>query len=242
MNAPLQCLILAGGLGTRMRHRTGLHPKALMEIRGRPFLDWQLTLLREQGLKRVVVSAGFGGDEIAAYVGDGSRWKLSIQVVCEPMPLLGTAGALRFCIDQGKMDEAFFVLYGDSYLTVSFAEVHLAFNRSGAPALMTVFENEGRFDTSNVWYADHRIRLYTKTPSTEEKAKLHAIDYGLLAVRSNWIQTQVASGEKKDLSQILEPLSRRGELAGYLVEDRFYEVGSEPGLADFEKFLDSRKV
>src|SRR5262249_51348044 len=74
----LQCVILAGGLGTRMRPLTETVPKALVPVLGRPFADWQLTLLREQGAERVVYCTGYRGGMLRAHVGDGSRFGLTV--------------------------------------------------------------------------------------------------------------------------------------------------------------------
>src|SRR5215831_6400470 len=112
----LQCVILAGGLGTRMRPLTDRIPKALVPVLGKPFADWQLRHLRAQGVERVVYSIAYRGEMLREFVGDGSRYGLSVTWVDEGKHLLGTGGALRRALDSGTLDHAFFVLYGDSYL------------------------------------------------------------------------------------------------------------------------------
>lgn len=232
-----QTLILAGGLGTRMRHRTGSSPKALLQVGGRPFLAWQLDLLEAQGIERVLISAGFGGREIEKFLQQSPERRLQIDVIQEPESLLGTAGAIRFCIESGKVDPAFFVTYGDSYLTFPFVKAQEAFEKARQPVLMTVFNNHGNFDRSNVWIDGDQIRLYSKAPTAQESARLTAIDYGLLVVSREWISAEVPLGLSRGLSEVLEPLSRSGRLAGLVVPDRFFEVGSERGLKDFENYV-----
>ncbi len=144
-----QCVILAGGLGTRMRPATDAIPKALLPVNGVPFVDHQLRWLSAHGVDEAVLSIGHLGWMLRDHVGDGARFGLRARWVDEGTDLRGTAGALRLTLDEGVLAERFLVTYGDSYLPIDFAAVADAFARSGAPALMTVFRNEGRWDGSN---------------------------------------------------------------------------------------------
>src|ERR1700691_2559314 len=132
----LQCVILAGGLGTRMKPYTSTVPKCLLPIVGRPFADWQLAWLASEGVDRVVYCIGHLGHLVREYVGNGSAWGLKASFVDEGTELLGTAGALRLAADRAVLDESFFVLYGDSYLSVNLTSVEEAFRSSERPALM----------------------------------------------------------------------------------------------------------
>src|SRR5207244_10787800 len=99
----LSCVVLAGGLGTRMRPLTETVPKALVPVAGRPFLDWQLRLLAEEGVRDVVLCVGYRGDMVRAFAGDGSAWGLRLRWVDEGRELLGTAGALRVALEAGRV-------------------------------------------------------------------------------------------------------------------------------------------
>jgi NDP-sugar pyrophosphorylase family protein len=241
----MQCLILAGGLATRMRPLTETIPKALIPITDVPFVDHQLRWMAAHGVTRVVLSVGYRGDMLRDHVGDGARFGLAeVQVVDEGTALRGTAGALRLALDQGVLDEAFLVTYGDSFLPIDFAPVWDAFLTSGAPALMTVFHNAGRWDTSNVIYRDGRVELYDKRRATRPAAEFQFIDYGLLAMKRSVIATRVpaprAPDEKADLADLMHALSRAGELAGLEIRERFFEIGSPEGLEDFEAWMRAR--
>ena len=100
----LQCAVLAGGLGTRMRPLTETVPKALLPVLGAPFADWQLALLAEQGVERVVYCVGYRGELLREHVGDGSRHGLSVTWSDEGQELRGTAGAIRLALDRGALD------------------------------------------------------------------------------------------------------------------------------------------
>lgn len=233
----LQCVVLAGGLGTRMRPMTETMPKALIPVLGRPFADWQLELLAERGVDRAVYCIGYRGDMLRAHVGDGSRFGLKVSWVDEGSRLLGTGGALRLALDDRDLDESFFVLNGDSYLPINMAEVEQAWRESAQPALMTVLRNDGQWDRSNAIYSDGRVVLYDKGQSAERPSEMHWIDYGLSVLTRDVIASRVKSGAVADMADIMRNLSRDGLLAGFEVRQRFYEAGSPAGLRDLEEFL-----
>jgi NDP-sugar pyrophosphorylase family protein len=235
----LQVVLLAGGLGTRMRPMTETVPKALIPVAGKPFADWQLGYLAAQGVKRVTYCIGYRGDMLRDHVGDGARFGLDVSWVDEGSQLRGTGGALRLALDQGALDDAFFVLWGDAYLPIEVASVEDAWRRSGLPALMTVLRNEGRWDSSNVIYADGRVALYDKSRPEDRRSEMHWIDYGLSVLTREVVNERIESGAVADLANVMRDLSRAGLLAGFEVTQRFYEVGSPEGVRDLEAHLDS---
>jgi NDP-sugar pyrophosphorylase family protein len=223
--------ILAGGMATRLRPITEKIPKALVTVAGEPFLAHQLRLLHSAGLRRVVICAGYLGEMIEAGFGDGSRFEMQIEYSFDGPRLLGTGGALKRALPL--LGQRFFVLYGDSYLPIDYGSVAHAFLESGKPALMTVFRNEGRWDTSNVWFEEGEVRLYDKIARTK---KVSHIDYGLGVFRSE-VLNEWQSTEAFDLASLYRQLVSKKELAGYEVTQRFYEIGSPEGLAELDHLL-----
>jgi hypothetical protein len=152
--------LLAGGMATRLRPITEKIPKLLVEVAGEPFFSHQIRLLKKQGLTRVVLCVGYLGEMIVEQYGDGSKWGIEIEYSFDGPTLLGTGGALIRALP--KLGDAFYILYGDSYLPIDYLNVGQAFRDSGKQGLMTVFENHGRYDASNVWFQDGRIKVYDK--------------------------------------------------------------------------------
>jgi histidinol-phosphate phosphatase family protein len=225
--APLPpAAILAGGLATRLRPLTQTIPKALVEVDGEPFLAHQLRLLRAAGIARVVMCVGYLGESIRDFAGTGQRFDLEIDYAFDGPRLLGTAGALKQALPL--LGPEFFVLYGDSYLPCDYAAVAAAFRASGRPALMTVFRNEGRWDPSNVEFAEGRILAYDKQDRTP---RMCHIDYGLGLFRRQAFDLTPA-GEVADLAALYRQLLARGELAACEVTERFYEIGSFEGIEE----------
>ena len=236
---PLPVVILAGGLATRMRPRTATLPKALLPVNGIPFADIQLGWLGSLGVRDVVYSIAHLGDAIQRHVGDGERFGLRVRYVSDGERFLGTAGALRAVIDSGAVPESFGVINGDSFLSLDLAKVEAAFAASGCPALMTVMRNRNRWDTSNAVYGDGRVAMYDKSHPDGWRERMEWIDYGFAILARRAITERVGSGQVADISEVMRELSIAGQLAGFEVAARFYEIGSPQGLADLERHLRS---
>lgn len=232
----LPVAILAGGLATRLRPHTENKPKSLVEIAGKPFVAHQLELLSAHGISHVVLCVGYLGEMIQQTVGDGSAWSMQVQYVFDGPALLGTGGALRRA--RAPLGPAFFVLYGDSYLECDYGAVERAFQASGKLGLMTVLRNENRWDRSNVQFADGHILAYDKQRQTSE---MEYIDYGL-SVLSAAALDPYPPDTPLDLATVYQDLVARGELAGYAVTRRFYEIGSPIGLEETRGYLEQRRA
>jgi NDP-sugar pyrophosphorylase family protein len=228
--------ILAGGLATRLRPITEKIPKALISVAGQPFLAHQLRLLQHAGIRKVVLCVGYRGEMVEQEFGSGGNLGVELSYSFDGPELLGTGGALKKALPL--LGQHFFVLYGDSYLPTDYPAPARAFLASGKLGLMTVFRNEGRWDTSNVWFKDGAIKSYSKK---EQRTEMRHIDYGLgilgSAALSGWPE-----GKAFDLADVYRDLISRNELAGYEVEQRFYEIGSPEGLAELDAMLRSQQV
>jgi N-acetyl-alpha-D-muramate 1-phosphate uridylyltransferase len=227
----LPVAILAGGLATRLRPITESIPKALVEIAGKPFIVHQLALLHDAGVRRVVLCVGYLGEQVRDTLGDRFA-DIDLAYSFDGGQLLGTGGALRRALPL--LGDRFLVLYGDSYLRCDYVAIANAFIASGKLGLMTVYKNDGKYDASNVSYRDGHIVRYDKTPGVEG---LTHIDYGLGALRAESVASY-PDGQRFDLVTLYQDLLARGELAGYEVTERFYEIGSPSGLADTRELLE----
>jgi NDP-sugar pyrophosphorylase family protein len=236
MNKPLSQIpvaILAGGLATRLRPITEKIPKSLVPVAGKPFLAHQLKLLHARGIRRAVLCIGYLGEMIQRDFG-GEAFGVKLDYSFDGPKLLGTGGAIKRALPL--LGEEFFVLYGDSYLPVEYAPVAEFFQRSGKPGLMTVYRNEGKYDTSNVVFRDGEIAVYDKKLKLPE---MQHIDYGLSLFKSSVFDSYSAD-QIFDLAEVMGELVRKKQLAGYEVPERFYEMGSPTGLAELETLLQSK--
>ncbi|HXZ40401.1 MAG TPA: nucleotidyltransferase family protein [Terriglobales bacterium] len=119
MNLP--AMILAGGLGTRLRAVFDAGPKSMAPVGGRPFLEYLLLQISRAGFRQVLLCVGYGRTQVERWAGDGKKWGLHIHYSAESTPL-GTAGAIKLAAKLID-DEAFLVLNGDSFLAVDLREL-----------------------------------------------------------------------------------------------------------------------
>jgi NDP-sugar pyrophosphorylase family protein len=240
----LPIAILAGGLATRLRPITETIPKALVEIAGEPFVAHQLRLLRKHGYEHVAMLVGYRGEMIEEYVRDGSRFGLRVEYSYDskgqagrPTPpagtpaLLGTAGAIVKALPM--LGGEFSVIYGDSYLPCDYAAAERAFAESGKLGLMSVYRNEGQWDSSNVEFDGANVVSYDKSNRTPA---MRYIDYGLGVFRSEAF-ADVPRDRPSDLAALYRQLVARGQLAAWESPDRFYEIGSLEGIHGLTEFL-----
>jgi N-acetyl-alpha-D-muramate 1-phosphate uridylyltransferase len=220
--------ILAGGLATRLGAITETIPKALLEVAGKPFVVHQLALLRAAGVHRVVLCVAHYAEQIEHVLGDGRAFGVDIQYSHDRLE--GTGGALRRALPL--LGPKFLVMYGDSYLRADYAGIAAAFDASGKLGLMTVYRNDGKYDASNVEYRDGRIVRYEKGATG-----MTHIDWGLGAFDA--IAFAGYPEGKLDLAVVYRHLLARGELYGYEVTERFYEIGSAFGLDETRRLLES---
>lgn len=250
MNTPLEIpvAILAGGLATRLRPITETIPKSLVPVAGKPFLAHQLELLRSRGIRRAVLCIGYLGEMIQREFGAGEKFGVKLDYSfdspnrsetkarrpADSPKLLGTGGAIKRALPL--LGNEFFVLYGDSYLPAAYAPIAEIFHRSGKLGCMTVYRNEGKYDTSNVVFRNGEIVVYDKKVKLPE---MHHIDYGLGLFKAGAFEVCPAN-QPFDLAEVIGKLVREKQLAGFEVHERFYEIGSPAGLAELESLLQSK--
>lgn len=228
-----QVVILAGGIGSRLRDVSAGRPKILVPVAGRPFVEWQFDLLRRSGVRDVLLCVGHAAGQIEAHVGDGTRFGIQVHFSREnPAALLGTGGALVNALPM--LAARFLVLYGDSYLPIDYQKFSGAFTACGLPAMMSVFRNEGRWDHSNVRVERGRVTLYDKHALPGEA---DCIDYGLIGMTRRVIEEHTKDTMPLDLATVLGNLVRRGDVAAWVAPCRFYEIGRPEGLAELSRHL-----
>jgi NDP-sugar pyrophosphorylase family protein len=232
----LPVALLAGGLATRLRPITAKIPKLLVEVAGEPFFSHQLKLLKAAGLTRIVLCVGYLGEQIVDLYKDGSAYGVDIKYSFDGAKLLGTAGALIQAMPL--LGDSFYVLYGDSYLPIDYRKIGDHFLASGKKGLMTVFENKGLYDSSNVWFQNGEIKVYDKKFKLPE---MKHIDYGLGLFKASAFEGY-SKTEVVDLAEVQKSLVSQKELCGYEMRERFYEIGSPEGLAELNTLLRRKEV
>lgn len=232
----LPVAILAGGRATRLGPMTERIPKSLIDVAGRPFIAHQLELLRRHQFDDILLLTGHLGEMICEAVGDGREYGVRVRYVVDGPQPCGTGGAIRRAL--AVLGPAFFVMYGDSFLECDFAAIERAFLESEKSGLMTVYRNDNRFDRSNVVYASGDILHYNKQLPRPD---MRHIDYGLGAFRRTAFEAW-PDNEAFDLSAVYQRLLSAADLAGFEVDERFYEIGSPSGLEATRAHLSAKRM
>jgi|RhiMetdeSRZDD1v2_1073273.scaffolds.fasta_scaffold09219_12 MurNAc alpha-1-phosphate uridylyltransferase len=226
----MQAAIVAGGLGTRLGPLTARTPKSLVEVHGRPFLAWQLELLRRNGVTDVILCVGHLADAMRVAVGDGRAFDLRVRYSDEADRRLGTAGALKWA--EPLMSDAFFVLFGDSYLLLDYRAIMEHFLARRQPALMVVYQNVDRWGASDASVAGEHVIAYASPPLPG----MTYINMGLSVLRREAL-AGLERGRPASLQELYAPLIARRQLLGWETSQRFYEIGSHAGLEEFRRLV-----
>jgi NDP-sugar pyrophosphorylase family protein len=234
--ADVSVAILAGGRATRLGQLSADLPKSLVPVAGRPFVEHQLELLHEKGVRQIVMCVGHLGDQIVQHVGDGTRFGVEVRYSFDGDRLLGTGGALRRALPL--LGRLCLVTYGDSYLDIDYGEFLDHFEAQSAPAMMTVFRNDGRWDQSNVHFANGHVVRYDKRQPDPAMAY---IDYGASIFLATVVES-IPPETSIDLGDLTHALAAERKLAGFEVSQRFYEVGSRSGIEETERYLIERRA
>jgi len=226
----MQIVILAGGLATRLGELTRSQPKAMLMIEGRPFVEYQIELLRKQGIRDIVMCIGHLGERIERYLGNGGKYGVDIRYSREDVPL-GTGGAIKKA--ETMLNQVFFTMYGDSYLLLDLSSVYSYFQTKNKLALMTVYQNYDSYDISNTAVSDYLVTRYDKKEKTEDMVY---IDYGVHIFRKEALEL-IPENCYYPMEDLFPTLISRKQLLAYEVNERFYEIGSLQGLQDFGQYV-----
>ena len=227
----LPLAILSGGYATRLGSLTKDLPKCLIEVHGRPFVEWQLDLLINCGYSDFVFCTSYKSEKVQNFLGDGTRWGVRIRYSVDGEFQLGTGGAIQKALPL--LGKAFGVIYGDSYLPIDYSLVEKNFSSSHSLAMMTVYKNQNYFDKSNVEFTDGVLINYEK--GMQDRRMQH-IDYGLTYFRDVAFNPWIGQSSF-DLSDTFHRLTLDGKLDGYEVFERFYEIGSIKGIEELSAYL-----
>ena len=231
----MQGVILAGGLGTRLRPITTQMPKVMVTVNGIPFLEHQLRLLRRYCITDILVLSGYMGQCIEEYFGDGRRFGLNVQYSRERVPL-GTGGGLRYAAPL--LEERFLLLYGDSYLPMDYQDLCQERDSKGVKCAIAVYDNS-RADSGvhNNIQLDRQGYVIQYRKQYVDDARFSHVDAGVLACRRSIVEF-IPPDESVSLEESIFPLLiAQRQLFAYKTAQRFFDIGTSERLNTFKEFL-----
>ncbi|MGD0615508.1 MAG: HAD-IIIA family hydrolase [Verrucomicrobiota bacterium] len=221
-----QAVILAGGIGKRLRARLGDLPKPLIPIGGRPLLEHQIELARKHGFERITLFACYRADLIEECLGDGRRFGVKVEYVVEREPL-GTSGAVLAAYDT--LAEDFLVLYGDTMVNVDLGRFWERHQRSGADATLLLHPNDHPLDSDLVETdAGDWITAFHNRPHPPDRWFQNLVNAGLYVLRKSALQPWARSTAAMDFGKDLFPamLDRGARLLAYNSPEYIKDIGT----------------
>jgi histidinol-phosphate phosphatase family protein len=221
-----QAVILAGGMGTRLRSRLGDLPKPMIVVAGKPLLEHQLDLLVRHGFEQVIIFACYRGDLIAAHFGNGQRWGVDVKVICEHEPL-GTAGAVL--AGRASLAEEFVVLYGDTMVNVDLRRLVAAHISARADATLLLHPNDHPHDSDLVETGEFGwITAFHNRPHPSDRWMQNLVNAGLYVVRRDALAVFPVPSEPQDFGKDIFPeMVRQGQkLLGYNSPEFIKDIGT----------------
>ena len=226
-------IILCGGEATRLRPLTTHMPKSLIKIDGVPFIDHQLRLLEKNGFQNVVLATGFQEEKIRQFI-ENNNYNLRIRFSSDGDKKLGTGGAIKNAFPL--LSNSFFILYGDSYLPVSYVNMQNHYTKHNIPgALMAIYRNVDRRHKNNIVTNGKNVLQYDKESFT---STMQYIDYGIAIANKSIFS--IIDDVEFDLQKLYKKLVNMNKLYAYEIKQRFYEIGSFEGIQEFEKYIKER--
>lgn len=231
-----QAVILAGGRGTRLKPLTDTIPKPMIPIKGKPFLEYLLENLRDQGIEKVLLLLGYLPHKIKSYFGDGSSFGIEIDYSISDVQ---NETGRRIKLAEDKIEQFFLLMYCDNYWPMRLKHMWAKFINSGVAAQITVYANKDNYTKHNVRMDDKGLVVaYDKN---RELKNLQGVDIGY-AIMSKEILTflpyENVSFEKTVYSLLIES----GQLSAYLTDHRYYSIGSHGRLPLTELFFSPQRA
>jgi D-glycero-D-manno-heptose 1,7-bisphosphate phosphatase len=236
MERPTQAVILAGGRGTRMRPLTDDRPKPMVEFHGRPFLEYLIEMLRDQGIQRVELLLGYLPHVIQEHFGDGGRFGVEIGYSVSGADDQ-TVSRLRLVED--RLDPCFLLMYCDNYWPMDLDRMWARFRSLDVPAMVTVYANRDGYrpgrDTLLV-DGDGYVRAFDQSRTTPGLRGVE-ISYAIL---TRPVLELLPEQDEPVEAALYPQLASRGELGAFVTDHRYYSVGSLERLPTTERFLARR--
>jgi len=203
----------------------------MLEIHGKPFLEYNLVQLREQGFERLLLLLGYLPGVVQDYFGDGSRWGLKIEYSVTPVED-NTGRRLKRAAHL--LEDRFLLVYCDNYWPLPMTKLWERYQKSGTPALLTVYRNKDNYTKDSLKVDEHGfVTVFDKTRRTPDLKGVE-ISYGIFRKE---VVTALPDENISFEETVYPVLARERKLAAFVTDHRYYSVGSIQRLPLTEAFL-----
>lgn len=230
-----QVAILAGGMGTRLRERSGDVPKPMVRVLGKPMLHHQIELCRKHGFTNIALLVQHRHEIIYEYFGDGSAFGVKLSYAIEADPR-GTSGALRDALPM--LADRFLLLYGDTFMDVDLLKFWNVHEASGAVGTLFLHPNDHPQDSDLVDIDSYgSVRAILPYPHPEGREVRNLVNAALYVLDRAGLEDVTPTEGKADIAKHMFPrmleLGRR--LHGYVSPEYIKDMGTPERLDKVER-------
>lgn len=231
IDRPTQAVILAGGLGSRLAPITNTIPKPMVPFHGKPFLEYLVELLKQQGFKKALLLLGYLAPKIQDHFGDGRRFGIEIEYSVTPVE---DDTGRRVWHVKDCLDPVFVLMYGDNYWPMPFEQMWAWFSAHTAPAMVTVYNNEDNYSKDNLRVdTDWFITTYDKS---RQAPGLKGVELGFMILRRELLEKLPESNSSFE-AVMFPQLAQQRQLLAFTTDHRYYSVSNHQRLPLTEAFL-----
>jgi len=225
-------VILAGGRGTRLRFLTDSCPKPMIAFHGRPFLEYLIEMLREQGFERVLLLLGYLPDVITDYFGNGREFGVDIDYAITDAE---NDTGRRLKLAAGRIESRFLLMYCDNYWPMRIDPMMHAYSDRGAQAQVVVYRNRDGYTRDNIRVdAAGFVEIYDKRRSAPG---LTGVDIGFL-IAERAILDLLPENENVSFEATVYPQLVEGrQFSAFETDHRYYSVSTPERLPETDRFL-----
>ena len=233
-----QAVILAGGMGTRLKPFTEEHPKPMYRFNERPFIDYLIRQVKSFGIQRVMLLLGYKPHEIIEYLGDGKKYGLEIDYSITPIEY-DTGNRLYEVRKQ--LSDRFLLMYCDNYCPIDFEKLVDDAKKNNSDIQITAYANKDGYTDSNLKIGkDGKILIYDKKRETKG---LEGVDIGYAIVKKSMVDLLSKNGFPSNFEKEIYPQCvARGRMYATVTEHRYYSIGSWRRIELTREFFCNKKT
>ena len=210
-------IILAGGLGTRLRPLTNDTPKPLLPIKGKPIVEHTIKQLKKHGIKKVILSVGYRADKIQEYFGNGDKLGVEISYAIEKEPL-GTGGAVKKAAEN--IEKPFILTWGDELKDIDYSDLYKTYLRDAPQVTMVLTPREDVENFGVVKLEDNRIINFVEKPKREE-APSNLINAGAFIIDPQCLKI-LPEGKSSIEHDCFTKLAPLGEISAFVHNGQWF--------------------
>ncbi|MCZ6718569.1 MAG: HAD-IIIA family hydrolase [Gammaproteobacteria bacterium] len=234
LQRPTQAVILAGGRGTRLRPITDTRPKAMVEIHGKPFLEYLVEMLRDQGFDRILLLLGYLPEVIQNYFGDGKRWGVKLEY---SVSAVEDETSRRMKLAMPLLDPCLLLMYCDNYWPMQIDKMWRKFTSAKVPAMITVYSNKDGYTTNSIRVNKNGFVTVFDKSCTSPNLLGVEISYAFITKR---LVEELSEDNVPFEVAVYPRLAEQRQLLAYVTDHRYYSIGSHRRLPLTEAFLARR--